>query len=126
VDAAVDTLAASDLAVDSRVKFVKSFGDGTHIISIPNWGPFTEIVPKLAQRGVRFLEIAGKDDIALSVIKSSTTPELTGLGQRMFNSKIVSDRSCSRTVMFVPVRNLSYALRALTSKGAKLEHIYDY
>lgn len=126
VYAAVETLAASDLAVDSRVKFVKSFGDGTHIISIPRWGPFTEIVPKLAQRGVRFLEIAGNDDIALSVIKSSTTPELTGLGQRMFNSKIVSDRSCLRTVMFVPVRNLSYALRTLTSKGAKLEHIYDY
>ncbi|HET6340505.1 MAG TPA: hypothetical protein VFG30_45160, partial [Polyangiales bacterium] len=70
--------------------------------------------------------IAGNDDIALSLIKPSDTPELTGVGQRMFNSKLVSDPSRTRTVLFVPVRQLSYALRTLASKGVQLEHIYDY
>jgi hypothetical protein len=126
VYAAVEAPAASELAIDPRVKLVQSFGDGTHIVSIPRWGPFTEIVPKLAERGVRFLEIAGNDDIALSVIKPSSLPELTGVGQRMFKSKLVSDPSRVRTVLFVPVRDLSYALTMLASKGAQLEHIYDY
>jgi len=126
VYAAIEAPAASVVAIDPRVKVVKSFGDGTHIVSIPRWGPFTEIVPKLAERGVRFLEIAGNDDIALSLIKPSNTPELTGVGQRMFNSKLVSDPSRTRTVLFVPVRQLSYALRTLASKGVQLEHIYDY
>jgi FAD/FMN-containing dehydrogenase len=126
VYAAVEAPAPSDLAIDPRVKLVQSFDDGTHIVSIPRWGPFTEIVPKLAERGVRFLEIAGDDDIALSVIKPSNTPKLTGMGQRMFDSKLVSDSTHIRTVLFVPVRELSDALRTLTSKGAQLEHIFDY
>jgi hypothetical protein len=126
VYAAVEAPTASELAVDPRVKIVQSFGDGTHIVSIPRWGPFTEIVPKLAARGVRFLEIAGNDDIALSVIEPSNRLPLTGLGQRVLNSKLVSDPSRTRAVLFVPVRDLSHALRTLASKGARLEHIYDY
>jgi hypothetical protein len=83
-------------------------------------------VPKLAERGVQIIEIAGNDDIALSVIRSSNSPRLTGIGQPMFESKLVSDPSRMRTVLFVPVSELSYALRTLSSKGAQLEHIYDY
>jgi hypothetical protein len=75
---------------------------------------------------VRFLEIAGNDDITLSVIRSSIAPKLTGLGERVFDSKVVSDASRVRTVLLVPVHELSYALNTLASKGAKLEHIYDY
>jgi FAD/FMN-containing dehydrogenase len=126
VYAAIEAPAGSGFAIDPRVKVVRSFADGTHIVSIPRWGAFTEIVPKLAERDVRFLEIAGNDDIALSVIKPSNTPELTGLGQRMFSSKLVSDPTRVRTILFVPVRQLSHALRTLSSKGAQLEHIYDY
>jgi FAD/FMN-containing dehydrogenase len=126
VYAAVEAPSDSDLAIDPRVKVVQSFADGTRIVSIPRWGPFTEIAPKLAEHGVRFLEIAGNDDVALSVLKPSDTPDLTGLGQRMFKSKLVSDPSRTRTVMFVPVRQLSYALQTLPAKGAQLEHIYDY
>jgi hypothetical protein len=126
VYAVVEAPTESELTTDSRVKLVQSFGDGTHIVSIPRWGPFTEIVPKLAERGVRFLEIAGNDDIAISVLRPSNTPDLKGLGQRVFKSNLVSDSSRIRTVLFVPVRQLSYALQTLSSKGAKLEHIYDY
>lgn len=126
VYAAVEATSPSDLAVDPRVKVVRSFGDGTHIVSIPRWGPFTELVPKLAARGVRFLEIAGNDDVALSVIRPSNAPQLRGMGQRVFDSKIVSDGSRVRTVLLVSVSQLSYALNTLASKDAQLEHIYDY
>jgi hypothetical protein len=60
------------------------------------------------------------------LIKPSNAPLLAGLGQRMFSSRLVSDPSRVRTVVFVPVRQLSYALRTLSSKGAQLEHMYDY
>jgi FAD/FMN-containing dehydrogenase len=126
VYAAVEAANAADLDVDPRLTVVRSFADGTHILSIPRWGPFTEIVPKLAARRVRFLEIAGDDDIAVSVIKPRNAPKLAGMGQRMFDSKIVSDAERVRTVLFVPVRQLSEVLNGLAGKGARLEHIYDY
>jgi FAD/FMN-containing dehydrogenase len=129
--AAVQAGALADLQVDPRVKVRQSASDGTHVISIPRWGPFTEIVPKLAQRGVRFLEIAGNDDIAISVIRPGAhAASSTGLprahGQRLFDSKLVSDASRIRSVLLVPVAQLSQLLRELPATSVQLEHIYDY
>jgi hypothetical protein len=115
----------SSLQVDPRVKVVESFADGTHILSIPRWGPFSEIVSKLAERGVRFLEIAGNDDIALSLIQPRDA-SVQGLGQLLFDSRLVSDSSHVRRVVFVPVRELTSVLRALPQHAARLEHVYDY
>lgn len=126
VMAAVEASAPSDLAVDPRVKVLESFSDGTHIIAIPRWGPFTEIVPKLAQHGVRFLEIAGNDDIAISVIQRRGAPKLQASGQRLFDSKLVSDASRVRSVWLVPVPQLAEVLRGLPATSAQLEHLYDY
>jgi FAD/FMN-containing dehydrogenase len=123
---AVSTDDAASLHLDPRVKLVQSFDDGTHILAIPRWGPFTDLVPKLAQRGVSFLELAGNDDVVLSVIKRKDAPVLRGLGQPLFESKLVSDASRSRSVLLAPVSRLAEILRALPEQGAQLEHIYDY
>lgn len=128
---AVQANALSDLQVDPRVKVVSSVGDGTHVISVPRWGPFTEILPKLAQRGVRFIEIAGNDDIAISVIKrrypvGTHASQNSAHGQHLFDSKLVSDASRFRSVSLVPVAQLTDFLRDLPASASKLEHLYDY
>lgn len=117
---------AEDLQVDPRVKLVRALTQGRYLVAVPRWGPFTEIVPEFAERGVEVLEIAGNDDIVMSVVgpKASVLP--AQLGVSLFESKLVTDRSKKRSVLLVPTQKLSQALRMLRAANVRLEHLYDY
>jgi hypothetical protein len=83
-------------------------------------------VPKLAERGVRFVELGGNDDIAISVLLPRGRRLPRALGQHLFDSRLVTDPQRMRSVLFVPAGQLSATLQALPQHGAQLEHLYDY
>ena len=98
--------------------------DGTVFVT-PRYQAFTDLLPRLIAKGVRFVEIGGNQDILLTVL--SDNPPVTPLGvQKLFDYKLPANPSRLRTAFFVPVSSLHVVLPLLTSGGASLEHVYDY
>jgi len=96
------------------------------LVSLERWKEFSEVVPKLAAQGVDFAEIAGNDDIVVSLVERAESPLETATATRLFRSRVVSDAGASRSVWFVPVRNLGAFLREAAARGTTFEHVYDY
>lgn len=86
---------------------------------------FTEMVPRLVERGLRFVEIGGNDVILLTVLSSGELTMAEG-SRTLFAFPLPSDAGTRRTGLVVPVPALHAVLPALTAQGATLEHIYDY
>jgi hypothetical protein len=80
----------------------------------------TGVMAQLAARGVDFAEIAGNDDIMLTVLSDS--PELTGA----LMSLPRQGYDDTRHLLLVKVARLGDLLRALEAEGLRLEHIHDY
>lgn len=96
------------------------------LVSVERWKEFSEQVPALARDGVDFVEIAGNDDIAVSVIEPRTHPLESAVAARLLRSRVVSRPEQQRSVWFVPVPHLRAFLGEAQGQGVQLEHLYDY
>ena len=110
---------------DPRIQ-VLATEDNNHLIGIPRWGPFTELVPILAAQKINFLEISGNDEIALSFLTNKSTKVTLPNANLLFESKVVSDKDKTRLVFLVKVSELSNQLQRIKNQYGNIEHIYDY
>lgn len=105
------------------------FAGGMTLLEVERWKEFSEVVPRLAYAGVDFVEIAGNDDLTVSLIESSGRnwqPNAGHGGQRLFSSRVVTDPERTRAVWFMPVSELGAFLRQARDAGLGFEHLYDY
>lgn len=86
---------------------------------------FTEMVPRLVERGLRFIEIGGNDVVLLTVLSPGGLAMAEG-SRTLFAFPLPSDAGTRRTGVVVSVPALHAVLPALAAQGATLEHIYDY
>lgn len=86
---------------------------------------FTDMIPRLIDRGVSFVEIGGNDDILLTVLSNEELEAPDG-AMTLFSYPLPTDPTTIRTGLTVPVPMLHEALPDLVNAGARLEHIYDY
>lgn len=93
--------------------------EGTEI-ETPRYRELTELLQKMALAGGDFVEIAGNDDILLSVISQSST--LDG-ALYSFSRQGYGD---TRHLMLMPVADLAAFLRGIETDGHRVEHIHDY
>ncbi len=112
--------------IDNRISVLHDFGGGEWIISIPRWGGFTEIIPKLASNNVQFIEIAGNDDILVTVITDKGRSAQLSDAQFLFDSIVLSPTGKQRLVYSIKVAKLADFINALDGYDLILEHIYDY
>lgn len=103
-----------------------SLPNGTEVVSVERWKEFSEVVPELARRGVDFVDIAGNDDIAVTVVQDRNDPWQAPVGQLLFTSRIVTDPARERAIWFVPVVQLGEFVRQIPAAHVDLEHVYDY
>ena len=112
--------------IDPRIDILRDFGDGNLIVTLPRWGRFTEIVPKLAAAGTQFVEISGNDEIVITTVESEDTVTAPDKTRLLFSSLVISPAEMKRSVFIVRVENLSEALNSLGGKNIKLEHVFDF
>jgi len=62
-------------SIDPRIKLLKDFGNNNLVVTLPRWGGFTAIIPKLAEAKIKFVNISGNDDILVTVITNKKTNE---------------------------------------------------
>lgn len=122
----VNADAALIAGIDSRVDVVKDLGDGRLIITVPRWGPFSEIVPKLAAAKVAFIDISGNDDIVVSVLADEASKSVITGARLLFTSRVFWPDHRQRLVYSVKVVKLTDFLNTALSHHMKLEHIFDY
>lgn len=111
-----------------RVKIASETDRPSYIVSIPRYQEFTDLAVQLARRDVHFAQVAGNDEIMLTIV----VPKNWGYdlpatdGGLLFTEDILTQPGVKRIALECPVRSLRAILNNLASHGAKIEHIYDY
>jgi hypothetical protein len=111
---------------DARVHLVNTVGPESYIVRLPRYEAFTEVALALAAQNVRFVNIAGNDEILVTAIASRELTEPLGGGTIIARVPILSQPPAHRLALRVPVTYLSELLAWLPAHGVTLEHIYDY
>jgi hypothetical protein len=129
-----DTYAWLDNATDSvfreypRVKIVEETARQSYLVIIPRYQEFTDLAVKLANRDVHFVQIAGNEEIMLTVVapKDWTYDLPANEATLLFTENFLTEPQLRRFALECPVRSLHSVLTRLAARGVKIEHIYDY
>ena len=116
----------ADLAADSRIVVIGPIDGGGTMIETPRYRAFTDILLGLAARGRDMSEIAGNDDILITVLARDDAAAGKLNGKRLFLVPVQSKPGWSRIGFDVKVADLLAVIRQLKGTGAELEHVYDY
>jgi hypothetical protein len=102
-------------------KDIKPVGEGVY--DMPRYARFTQISDGLSRQGIAVQEIAGNDDIFVTIAAPRGTEPL---GKPLFAMPLADEPQLERQGVLIKVADLSASLASLTAKGAALEHVYDY
>lgn len=86
---------------------------------------FTEMIPRLIERGVRFVEIGG-NRLIFATFLAEDDFVMPQAAQALFSYRLPARPEMRRIGLVLQVGELHETLPALEAAGAKLEHVYDY
>jgi hypothetical protein len=112
-------------AVDPRIRIVGRTGQGLPVAVVPRYAQLTDILGKLAASGIDPVEIAGNDDIFVTMLAPAAAPPPAGAPVLL--SMPLDDRPGWRRLgLSAKVARLGPLLRTVRSGGGEIEHVYDY
>jgi hypothetical protein len=114
----------TDLAGDSRIRLIETRSDGTSIIETARYRELTEILGALVARGRNLVEIAGNDDVFVTVLMPAGIE--AKVGERLITVPLQSRAGWRRDGLTIKVAELAGLMRGLGISGARFEHVYDY
>ncbi len=115
----------SKLASLPEIKVIKSF-DSFHLVSIPRYDKFRDLAGGLADRNIKFVEIAGNRKIFLTLVSDSAGKNQFEFGEVVGISALPTDSSKQRLLIAVGVPALSDLLLEAKKQNISVEHIFDY
>jgi hypothetical protein len=121
----VSGLDASDVAADNRIAVVRTLAGGSSEIDTPRYRAFTQVLAGLAERGRNIVEIAGNDDVLITVL-APPGQAADKLDRWLFEVPIQARPGWRRVGLGVKVGSLASVIRQLRASGMELEHVYDY
>ena len=101
-------------------------GPHSYIVSLPPREGFTETVRVLQSKGVRFLSIAGNDDILLTALAPNALAATVPADRRVAVLPLLTDPIHTRLALRVRITALAEVLTWLAGRGASIEAIHDY
>ena len=96
------------------------------ILALPGGEAFTRLMLDLHSRGVKFVSIAGNDDILITVIVQPKQPVPAAPARVITAVPVLTNPANSRLALSVPVASLSDVMTGVLSNGGSIERIYDY
>lgn len=110
---------------DPRIRILGRTGQGFPVAEVPRYAQLTDILTKLAAAGIDPVEIAGNDDIFVTVLAPASAPPPPGATALI--SVPLDDRPGWRRLgLSTKVVRLGPFLRAVRAGGGEIEHVYDY
>jgi FAD/FMN-containing dehydrogenase len=107
------------------LKIIHEQGD-RKIVGITRWGAFTKTVLNITDKDIDIFEIAGNDEIIVSVLTNKDESDIFADDNLLYTSKIVTKRDRERRVYLLPVARLLSFIKEAKEKGVEVEHIFDY
>ncbi len=126
IRALVSGQAAALTALDNRIRIEQDFGDGTALVVIPRYQPFTEIALKLASTPMRFIEVGGNHRMFMSLRVKDSWLTPPGFPAQMFEVSVLAPGGGRRIGLDVPIGDVLSTIAAAQASGAAVEHVYDY
>jgi hypothetical protein len=111
---------------DTRIRKVKTLGLRSYIVALPRYAAFTPVVAALVKQGVRFHDLAGNNEILLTAIAPRELDLHAMSSGIVLSEEILTNPATKRIGVRVPVRTLHVILTDLPTRGASVEHLYDY
>jgi hypothetical protein len=106
---------------------LKELPDGSAIVSLPRYAPFSTNASTLAANGVGFKEVAGNTSAMLITLLAPRTWDAGSTNFKViFTQPIPTRPGLNRIALVTPVNLLSPALRQLQESKTTIEHIYDF
>lgn len=116
---------ASAVSSIAHARIVRGFGNGNYIIEMPRYQEFTSRALEGVHSGIRFRQIAGNQNILISV--TSDHALRIPAGAKVVRSDVIpSEPQKSRTALLCGVGALTETLLALEKEGVAIEHVYDF
>ena len=113
-------------AVDRRFRPVARLGAGLIAVEAPRYAQFTELMLRLSRTPVQLTEIAGNDDIFVTILQPAGAHPLPADALPMIEMPLDDRPGWRRIGVTVRVANLLPLLRAVRAGGGEVEHVYDY
>jgi hypothetical protein len=111
-----------------RMKIEAETARQSYVVRIPRYQEFTDVAVQLAKRDVHFVQIAGNEEIMLTVVAPKTwSYDLPAIDSSiLFTENFLTQSGLKRVALECPVRSLNSVLNNFARRGIKIEHIYDY
>ncbi len=116
---------AQAIESEADTALVRDLGADGVVFRTARYQVFTEMVPRLIERAVRFVEIGGNRLIFLTALYEDELPVPQG-AQLLFDYALPARPETRRAGIAADVGRLHELLPALAASGAALEHLYDY
>ncbi|MFY4731135.1 hypothetical protein [Nitrospira sp. BLG_2] len=100
-------------------------GDGGAVFVTRRYQVFTDMIPRLIEQGVSFVEIGGNDEILVTVLSNGAL-DLPDGTRELFAYPLPASPDVRRTGFVAAVPRLHMTIPAVLTAGARLEHVYDY
>jgi len=110
---------------ESDALLERDLGDEGAIFVTRRGQGFTDMIPRLIDKGVSFVEIGGNDEIMMTVLSAKAVTAPNG-SRALFEHELPVDQAERRTGLVVAVGKLATVVPALIGGGARLERVYDY
>jgi hypothetical protein len=117
--------AGPEVFADGVVKRVRDSSNGQVAVAMPRYEAFTARALMMLQQGARFVNVAGNDEILITVLVPSgwTASDAHAL---ILDDRLLTDVTTRRVAMKAPVNALHLLVPKLQASGARVEHLYDY
>lgn len=122
----VATLPPEFMAAEPRIKPVRALSPQWQLVQIPRYRDFTEIVQGLLDRGISLAEIAGNREIMVTVIAPRDARLDVKDAVQLFSLDLDARPGFRRAGLKARIDRLVDINRELKTRGAVIEHFYDY
>lgn len=110
-------------AVDPRLRPVAATANGLIVVDTPRYAQFTDLAAKMAFAHLRLIEIAGNDDVFVTLL----APDGMHWEAKTLMTMTLAERpGWSRYGVAVKVPDLLPLVSGARARGAVIEHVYDY
>ena len=123
---AVSTLPPEVLAKEPRIKPIRALTPQWQLVQTPRYKAFTEIMQGLLDRGFNVAEIAGNHDIMITVIAPDAARLDVKDTTELFSLELDAKPGFRRAGLKAKIDRLVDINRDLKTRGASIEHFYDY
>jgi hypothetical protein len=111
-------------AIDPRLKPVRTLAGGLTVLEAPRYAQFSDILGRMAAANAALVEIAGNDDIFVTLLLPDGVAPPAEATTLM--TMPIERAGWRRVGVSVKVPQLLALLRAVPARGGSVEHVYDY